>query len=75
MLEEIQLLIADFKDIDLSDVSPECNLLRDIGFTSFQILALVSEIEEKYDLEIPAQVLRQFVTPRCIYEYIISQVG
>ena len=72
MLDEIIEMIADFKDLDPKDVDPDCNLMRDVGFTSFQVITLVSEIEGLFDMDIPVQVLRNFTTPRRIYEYIVA---
>lgn len=73
MLDEIIEIIADFKDLEPKDIDPDCNLMRDVGFTSFQVITLVSELEEHFEIEIPAPVLRKFTTPRNIFDYISAK--
>lgn len=73
MLEKITNVIADQLSIDPSKVTPESSLIDDLKADSLDIAALMLELEEEYNIEIPDEDLVSLKTVQDIANYISAK--
>ena len=67
MLEEIKEIAKEYTEQDF-DLDTE--LRNGLSLTSFDLVALISEIEEKYGVEIKDEDMASMITVRDLIEYI-----
>ena len=53
MLEKIMDLLAKQLRIDVNTLSPDTNIVEDLGADSLDIVELIMDFEKKFDIEIP----------------------
>ncbi len=53
MEEKVIEIICKYQKIDPKNVTPQSNLMKDIGLSSFDVINLVCSFEEEFDVEIP----------------------
>ena len=70
MQKEIIELIASVLELDKKDINENTNLLVDLEIESLDLVDLISAFEEKYQLEIPDQDIKNFQTVGDIIKYI-----
>ncbi len=61
-LDEIKVIIAETLGVDESEVTPEANLIDDLGADSLAIVELHMEIEEKAGIKIPDEAITDLHT-------------
>lgn len=57
MEEKVIEIICKYQKIDKSKVTLESNLMKDIGLSSFDVIGLVCNFEEAFDVEIPDRAI------------------
>ena len=62
MLERIKLILADFTDADLSEVTEQTDIQYDLGFDSLQIMNLAVALEQEFDVNISDEDAAAIVT-------------
>ena len=62
MLNELQEIIAEKLGLSAEEVQPEKSLKDDLKADSLDLFDLVTELEEKYEIEIPTEDLDTLVT-------------
>ena len=70
MLETVIKVIAEQLSIDESKISPESNLVDDLKADSLDVAALMLELEERYNVEIPDEELGSLKTVADIADYL-----
>lgn len=70
MFQELQEMIAQKLGLDVEEVQPQKNLKDDLKADSLDLFDLVTELEEKYSMEIPTEDLEQMITVQDIMDYI-----
>ncbi|WP_026494338.1 acyl carrier protein [Butyrivibrio sp. WCD3002] len=69
-LDEIKEVIADTLGVDEDKVTPDANLIDDLGADSLAIVELHMEIEEKLGIKIPDEVISELHTVSDVLEAI-----
>jgi acyl carrier protein len=67
---EIEKIIADHLDIDISKVTDDARLIEDLGADSLHTVELIIEFETQFDLDIADEDAEQLLTVGAIKEYI-----
>ena len=67
---EIEKIIADHLDIDISKVTDDAHLIDDLGADSLHTVELIIEFETQFDLDISDDDAEQLLTVGAIKEYI-----
>ena len=67
---EIEKIIADHLDIDISKVTDDAHLINDLGADSLHTVELIIEFETQFDLDISDDDAEELVTVGKIKEYI-----
>ena len=71
MLEEIKnLLVSELNIEHPEDVTPEASLANDLGINSLELADLVLLCEEKFDIEIGEDDLRELITVGDVVRYL-----
>ncbi|MGN0496860.1 MAG: acyl carrier protein [Lachnospiraceae bacterium] len=52
MFDKLADVIMDYVEVDRGDIKPESRFMEDLGFTSFDFMSMLGEIEEQFDVEI-----------------------
>ncbi|MCI6553119.1 MAG: phosphopantetheine-binding protein [Lachnospiraceae bacterium] len=52
MFERLADIIVNYVEVNREDIKPESRFMEDLGFTSFDFMSMLGEIEEELDLEI-----------------------
>ncbi|WP_026525248.1 acyl carrier protein [Butyrivibrio sp. MB2005] len=69
-LDEIKELIAETLGVDEDKVTPDANLIDDLGADSLAIVELHMEIEEKLGIKIPDEAISDLHTVSDVLEAI-----
>ena len=70
MLNELQEIIAEKLGLSAEEVQPEKSLKDDLKADSLDLFDLVTELEDKYEIEIPTEDLDTLVTVQDVIDYI-----
>ena len=68
--EEVAEIIADQLKIDVDKIKPESKLIDDLKADSLDIVELVMELEQRFNLEIPDEVMPTIETVKDVVDYI-----
>ncbi|HJA69088.1 MAG TPA: acyl carrier protein [Firmicutes bacterium] len=70
MLETVIKVIAEQLSIEESKITPQSSLVDDLKADSLDVAALMLELEERYNVEIPDEELGNLVTVGDIAAYL-----
>jgi acyl carrier protein len=75
MQKKIVDIIANQLGVDKEMVTPEANVVDDLGADSLDVVELVMALEEAFDLEIPDEEAEKIRTVKDIIEYLAKTVS
>lgn len=76
MLEEIKnLLVSELNIEHPEDITMEASLANDLGINSLELADLVLLCEEKFDIEIDEDDLRELITVGDVVKYLEEKSG
>ena len=52
MFEQLVDIICNYVEVEPENVHPESRFMEDLGFTSFDFMSILGEIEETFDVEL-----------------------
>jgi acyl carrier protein len=70
MHKKIVDIIANQLGVDKEMVTPEANVVDDLGADSLDVVELVMALEEAFDLEIPDEEAEKIRTVKDILDYL-----
>lgn len=74
MKEEIIKIIAEVAEVPEESINLKTNLIADLDLESLDLVTLVSEIENKYQIEIPDKEIKKIQTVEDIVNFLSSHV-
>ena len=74
MKEEIIKIIAGVAEVPEESINLKTNLIADLDLEPLDLVTLVSEIENKYQLEIPDKEIKKIQTVEDIVNFLSSHV-
>ena len=75
MFEDIKKMLVDELTIDESAVTPDAELVNDLGLNSLEIADLIVLCEEKYEISFDEEQARNFVTVSDVAGYVENLVA
>jgi len=75
MFEKVKALLVDELSIDEADITPDAELVNDLGINSLELADLVLLCEEKFDIEIGDEVIHKFLTVGDVADYLAEITG
>ena len=74
MYEQIKKAIAEQLNVDESIITPDASLLEDLKADSLDLAAMVLDLEEQYDIEIPDEDIEKLSTVGAVAAYIEAKL-
>ncbi|MBN2908267.1 acyl carrier protein [Polycladomyces sp. WAk] len=71
-LERVKRIIVDKLNVDPSEVTPEASIKEDLGADSLDVMDLVLELEDEFEMEISDEEAEKISTVGDIIAYIES---
>ncbi len=75
MFEEIKAMLVEEMSIDENEIKVEAEFINDLGFNSLEVADLVSICEEKYNVELEEDKIKEIQTVGDFVNYLESLVG
>lgn len=72
MFEELKEMICEYVDVEPENISEESRFIEDLGFTSYDFMSMIGEIEEVYDVEVDEREVVNVKTVQDAVDYITS---
>lgn len=70
MLEKMKEIIADQLGVNADEVTMDSNFKDDLGADSLDLFELVTNLEDEYGVEIPAEDLEKMATVGDVVNYL-----
>ncbi len=70
ILERVRQLISESMDIDIEDVQPDSDIIKDIGADSLDIVDMLLIVEEEWGIVVDDDDMRKFTTVQSVVDYI-----
>lgn len=74
MTKEIIKIIANIAEVPEKSLNKNTNLLSDLDLDSLDLVELISEIEEKYEIEIPDNEIKKIQTIDDVVNFLSQNV-
>ena len=70
MFEELVEIIVNYVEVQKEDIKPESRFIEDLGFTSFDFMSMLGEIEDEMDVEIDQEEVVNIRTVQEAVDYL-----
>lgn len=70
MFEKLVGIICNYVEVNAEDVRPESRFMEDLGFTSFDFMSMLGELEDEFDVEIDQQEVADIRTVQEAVDYL-----
>lgn len=74
MFEEIKSMLVEEMSIDEAEIKEDAEFVNDLGFNSLELADLVSICEEKYDVDLEEEKIREILTVGDFVKYLENLV-
>ena len=72
MFNELKEIICEYVEINPEEITENSRFIEDLGFTSYDFISMVGELEDKYDIEVEERDVIQVKTVGDAVKYIQS---
>lgn len=72
MFEQLKELICNYVQVDEDKITEDARFVEDLGFTSYDFMSMVGEIEETFDIEVNERDVVNVKTVADAVKYIQS---
>lgn len=55
MYDKLVSLICNYVEVKPENITPESRFMEDLGFTSFDFMSMLGELEDEFDIEVDEQ--------------------
>lgn len=52
MFDQLADIITNYVEVKKEDINPESRFMEDLGFSSFDFMSMLGEVEDTFDVEI-----------------------
>ena len=70
MFERLVNIICNYVEVEPENVRPESRFMEDLGFTSFDFMSMLGELEDEFDVEIDEQKAADIRTVQEAVDYL-----
>ena len=70
MFEKLADIIVNYVEVDRAAIRPESRFMEDLGFTSFDFMSMLGELEDTFDVEVDEQEAANIRTVGEAVEYL-----
>lgn len=72
MFEQLAEIITNYVEVKKEDIKPESRFMEDLGFSSFDFMSMLGEVEDTFDVEIEEERAADIRTVQEAVEYLES---
>lgn len=70
MFEKLADIITNYVEVKKEDIKPESRFMEDLGFSSFDFMSMLGEMEEELDIEINPEEAADIRTVQEAVDYL-----
>lgn len=70
MFDKFVEIICNYVEVEPENVHPESRFMEDLGFTSFDFMSMLGELEEEFDVELDEQEAANIRTVQEAVDYL-----
>ena len=70
MFDKVTEILEGYTDVSKADMQPDMHLVEDLGLNSVSYFAIVFDLEETFDIEIPDDAVNTIRTIQDLVEFI-----
>lgn len=74
MLDKIKDLLSENYGVNRADITENAELIADLGLTSFQLVEIISELEDMFDIETDEEEVTNIVTVKDVIDIIEKKI-
>ena len=74
MFERLVKIICNYVKVDPENIHPESRFMEDLGFTSFDFMSMLGEIEDEFDVEVDQSEVVNIRTVQEAVDYLETLV-
>lgn len=74
MIEKVIDILAEFTNLDKDKITENSGLVTDLGLNSLDVINVVVAFEDEFDIKIPDNKIKEFVTVEDIAEYLENNI-
>lgn len=75
MLQQVRDILAEYACIPENEIQLDSSLQKDLGLNSLDVINIVVEFEDAFDIEIDEPDIRAFATVGDLVDYLDHHVG
>ena len=72
MFEKLVEIICNYVEVEPEKITPESRFMEDLGFTSFDFMSMLGEVEDTFDIEVDETEVVKIRTVGEAVDYIQS---
>lgn len=72
MTEQLKDIICEYVEVDRNAITEDSRFVEDLGFTSYDFMSMVGELEDTFDIEVEEREAADIITVGQAIEYIKS---
>lgn len=72
MFDQLAEIITNYVEVKKEDIKPESRFMEDLGFSSFDFMSMLGEVEDTFDVEIEQEEVAGIRTVQEAVEYLES---
>ena len=72
MFDQLAEIITDYVEVNKEDIKPESRFMEDLGFSSFDFMSMLGEVEDTFDVEIEEEKAAGIRTVQEAVDYLES---
>ena len=70
MFEQLKAVIVKYVEVNEETITPESRFMEDLGFTSFDFMSMLGELEDEFDIEVDEHEVANIRTVGEAVEYL-----
>lgn len=75
MFEQLAEIITNYVEVKKEDIKPESRFMEDLGFSSFDFMSMLGEVEDTFDVEIEQEKAAGIRTVQEAVDYLEQIAG
>lgn len=70
MYKKLVEIICDYVEVEEGQITPDSRFMEDLGFTSFDFMSMLGELEDQLDIEIDSEKAADIRTVQEAVDYL-----
>ena len=75
MFEQIREIITRYVEVEEEQITPDSRFIEDLGFSSFDFVTMLGELEDEFDIEVNEQEVVEIRTVGEAVSYVEKLTG